>query len=88
MSEYEAVFMPKSEQMSRCKELMDCFRNAIPGQPHCAIMDENTYWEGERWTETHLNGDSMTLSGMIIPLSTQFLVCKNHEPKEIGNALA
>lgn len=63
----------------RFVELMACFRTAAVG--HCSIVDSDTYWEGERWTETQPNGDSMTIGGMIIPMHTQFLLCKEHEPK-------
>jgi hypothetical protein len=65
----------------RFAELMECFRKPfVPGEQRCGIVDADTYWEGERWTETHKNGNSMTIGGMTIPLSTQFVVCKDHEP--------
>jgi len=66
---------------NRYQELLDCFRKPyVPGEPRCRVMDSESFWEGERWTETHPNGDSMTLGGMTVPLHTQFLVCKEHEP--------
>jgi hypothetical protein len=62
---------------SRYQELYKCWRD----EHGCAIVDSNTSWEGERYTETLLNGDSLIMGGMQIPLSTQFLLCKEHEPK-------
>jgi len=68
--------------MTRYEELLQCFRKPfVPGEARCSIIDSDTYWEGERWTETHLNGDSMTIGGQTVALHTQFLVCKEHEPK-------
>ena len=70
----------------RFKELMACFRKPyVPGQDHCSIIDGNSHWEGERWTETLLSGDSMTIGGQHIPLHTQFLVCAEHEPVEANS---
>jgi hypothetical protein len=66
----------------RYQELLNCFLTAYDHEEHCSIVDSNTTWEGERWTETLPSGDSMTLGGMTIPLSVQFLVCKNHLPVE------
>ena len=70
--------------MDRFQELLGCFRKPyVPGGDRCSIIDSDTYWEGIRWTETLPNGDSMTLGGMVVPLYTQFLVCKEHEPNEV-----
>ena len=68
--------------MNRFEELLQCFRKPyVPGEPRCSIVDSGTTWEGVRWVEAHENGDTMTIGGMTIPLSTQFLVCKDHLPE-------
>jgi len=68
--------------MDRYKELLACFRKPyVPGEPRCYVVDGDTTWEGLRWTETHPNGDSMTIGGMTVPLHTQFLVCEEHVPE-------
>jgi hypothetical protein len=67
--------------VDRFKELMACFRKPyVPGEPRCTIIEGDTYWEGERWVETLLNGDTMTIGGQTVPLHTQFLVCEEHTP--------
>jgi hypothetical protein len=68
--------------MDRYKELLQCFlKPYVPGEPRCSIIEDGTTWEGERWTELHTNGNSISIGGMVFPLYTQFLVCKEHEPK-------
>lgn len=67
-------------EKERYHELLACLRKAAPG--HCAIIDDNTHWEGVRWTETLPNGDYMILGGMKVQLHTAFLTCEEHTPKD------
>ncbi len=69
--------------MSRYAELIACWKkDYVPGdverKERCTIMDENTTWEGYRYWEYADSGER--LYGM--PVSTQFLLCAEHESKE------
>jgi hypothetical protein len=75
-------FPKETTGKTRFDVLMECWRSGRSDR--CLIVTAETVWEGERYLELHYNGDTMTLGGMTIHLSTEFLLCKVHEKEVKG----